>query len=156
MKKIAISFILVLFMSGGVFAETEMLGPLTKGQILSGVPDWEAVAAAYQPNAEAIARLKADNRPILIEVYLGTWCPDSKANVSAFFKILDMTDNPYIQTAYVGLPRDKAVRVKYIPEGKNIVKLPTFILSIDGQEKGRIIENPAKSVEADLISFLEK
>ena len=41
-------------------------------------------------------------------------------------------------------------------EGKNITKAPTFIIYTHNQEKGRIIENPIKSVEEDLLNIINK
>jgi hypothetical protein len=139
-----------------LFGQGEMLGPLTKEAILKAVPDWEGVAAAYNPKPHSLQKLKAIPQPIRVEVYLGTWCSDSKNHVSAYFKILDMTDNPLIQTVYIGIPRDKAARSKFLPQAKNIEKLPTFLVYKDGKELGRIIETPAKSVEEDLLAILNK
>ena len=133
-----------------------MLGPLTKEAILKGFPDWEEVAAVYQPKPDCLRKLKAIDQAVRIEVFLGTWCSDSKNHVSAYFKILDMTDNPLIQTVYIGIPRDKGARLKYLPPAKNIEKLPTFLVYKDGKELGRIIETPAKSVEEDLLAILNK
>lgn len=144
--------LLVLGLSG----QTEMLGPLTKEAILKGFPDWEAVAAAYNPNPACLQKLKAVQQPVRIEIFLGTWCSDSKNHVSAYFKILDMTDNPLIQTIYIGIPRDKAARPKYLPQAKNIEKLPTFLVYKDGKELGRIIETPVQSVEENLLAILNK
>ena len=108
MKRKTYFFLFVsLFVWAAVSAQTEMLGPLTKESILKGVPDWEAVAAAYNPKPEIIQKLKTIDQPIQIEVFLGTWCPDSKAHVSAYFKILEMTENPLIQTSYIGIPKEK-------------------------------------------------
>ena len=36
----------------------------------------------------------------------------------------------------------------------NIVKVPTFILYIDEEEAGRIIETPAETPEKDLFNIL--
>jgi len=146
----------MLFSILGLSGQTEMLGPLTKEAILKGVPDWEEVAAAYQPKTDCLQKLKALQQPVRIEVFLGTWCSDSKSHVSAYFKILDMADNPLIQTVYIGIPRDKQSRSKYLPPVKNVEKLPTFLVYRDGKEQGRIIETPTKSVEEDLLAILNK
>jgi thiol-disulfide isomerase/thioredoxin len=132
-----------------------MLGPLTKGEILKNFPDWEAVAALYLPQPEAIDQLKAIAYEVRIDVYLGTWCPDSKKHVSEFFKVLEMVDNPLLAASYIGVPRNKEARQPYI-EGKDIIRIPTFIVFIDGVERGRIIETPEKSVEEDLVAILHK
>jgi len=139
-----------------LFGQGEMLGPLTKEAILKGLPDWEAVAAAYNPKPHSLQKLKAVQQPVRVEIYLGTWCSDSQSHVSAYFKVLEMADNPLIQTIYTGIPRDKAARLKYLPQAKNIEKLPTFLVYKDGKEMGRIVETPAKSVEEDLLAILNK
>ena len=40
--------------------------------------------------------------------------------------------------------------------GNSIEELPTFIVSIDGREAGRIIETPKRSIEEDLLEIIEK
>jgi thiol-disulfide isomerase/thioredoxin len=134
-------------------AETEMLGPLTREAVLKDCPDWQEVVARYQPDGTAIDGLRAFNRPVQVEVFLGTWCPDSKAHVSEFFKVLDLAENAVISTTYVGIPRDKAQRPQYY-QGKDIQKLPTFLVFMNGREKGRIVEVPKKSIEQDLLDIL--
>ncbi len=136
-------------------AQVELVGVLSQEEILSHFPDWQEEMASYMPDPAAIEKLKSLATEVRIEVVLGTWCPDSKRNVSAFFKIMEMVDNSQIMTFYIGIPRDKEARQPYI-QGKNIVRVPTFIVTINGQEKGRIIENPANSVETDLLEIIEK
>jgi len=137
------------------FGQTEMLGPLTKDDILKNLPAWQEVAASYNPKPDILEKLRAVSQIVQVEIYLGTWCPDSQAHVSAYFKIVDFVDNPLLQTNYIGVPRDKSKREPYI-QGKNIIRLPTFIVFLDGQEKGRIIETPTKSVEEDLLDIINK
>lgn len=156
MKKIILTFlcfILLLFIS--VYGELELLGPLSKEEILENFPDWQVEVASYVPDQEVIERLQSIPSEIKIEIFLGTWCSDSKRNVSAYFKIMDMVDNPLIMTSYIGIPREDDSRKPFI-EGKNIIKVPTFIIIIDNQEKGRIIENPTKSVEKDVLDIINK
>lgn len=156
MKKIILTFlcfILLLFIS--VYGELELLGPLSKEEILENFPDWQVEVASYVPDQEVIERLQSIPSEIKIEIFLGTWCSDSKRNVSAYFKIMDMVDNPLIMTSYIGIPREDDSRKPFI-EGKNVIKVPTFIIIIDNQEKGRIIENPTKSVEKDVLDIINK
>lgn len=135
--------------------QQELLGPVTRDEIFAKCPEWQAVAAAYTPAPEAVERLRAVPQEVLVEVFLGSWCDDSKSHVSEFLKILEVVDNPLIRTEYIGIPEDKAKRPPYY-RGKDIVKIPTFIVLIDGVEKGRIIENPVKTVEDDLLAIVEK
>jgi len=156
MKKIILTFlcfILLPFIS--VYGTLELLGPLSKEEILENFPDWQVEVASYVPDQEVIEKLQSIPSEIKIEIFLGTWCPDTKKNVSAYFKIMDMVDNSLIMTSYIGIPRDNDFRKPFI-EGKNIIKVPTFIITIDNQEKGRIIENPTKSVEKDILDIIIK
>jgi thiol-disulfide isomerase/thioredoxin len=133
----------------------ELLGPLSQDQILNKCVDWQEVAAAYNPNAEFIDKLRSISTEVKVEVFLGTWCPDSKAHVGEYFKVLELADNPLIQTIFIGVPRDKAKRAPYY-QGKDIERLPTFVVYIDSREKGRIVEVPTKSVEEDLVEILSR
>ncbi len=156
MKKIMVTFlcfILLPFIS--VYGKLELLGPLSKEEILENFPDWQVEVASYVPDQEVIEKLQSIPSEIKIEIFLGTWCSDTKRNVSAYFKIMDMVDNPLIMTSYIGIPREDDSRKPFI-EGKNIIKVPTFIIIIDNQEKGRIIENPTKSVEEDVLDIINK
>jgi thiol-disulfide isomerase/thioredoxin len=138
------------------YPPADLTGPVTRSQILAAVPDWEAVMAVYQPKPEAIETLKRTGEPVLIETYFGTWCSDSKAHVPALFKVLDAADNPLFQPSYTAVPRDKAERARFIPEGRAIDKLPTFIIFMNGREVGRIVETPAHSVEDDLAALIRR
>lgn len=151
-----VPILLTLLFTAGLFpGQEEPFGPITRDQIIAKCPEWQAVAAAYVPAPETVDRLRAVSREVLVQVFLGTWCDDSKSHVSEFLKVLEVVDNPLIRTEYIGIPEDKTKRAPYL-QGKDIVKIPTFIVSVDGVEKGRIVENPAKSIEQDLTDIIEK
>ena len=157
MRKLLISFILIFFvwlLPLSASHSRELVGPISKEEIIQNFPQWQEKAASYFPQQELIEKLKSINYPVKIEIFLGTWCPDSQEHVSAYFKIMEMVDNPLITSSYIGLPKDKEARRPYI-EDKNIIKVPTFIVLVNNQEQGRIIEHPAKSLEEDLIRIIE-
>lgn len=135
--------------------QTELLGDITREEILASNPDWDEIVASYTPDEEALEALQSITFPVEIEVVLGTWCPDSKRHVSEYFKVMDMIANPNFFSTYIGIPKNKEARAPFI-EGKNIQKVPTFIVRVDGQEIGRIIEIPAKSIEQDLCDILKR
>jgi hypothetical protein len=134
-------------------AQPELLGPLTRDVLFEKLPDWRAVAEAYQPKPDCVEKLRAQAREVRVEIYLGTWCPDSKAHVSEYFKVMELAEAPAIRTVCIGIPRDKAQRAPYY-QGKDIVRLPTFVVFVDGREAGRIVETPERSVEEDLVRIL--
>jgi len=131
----------------------DLTGPVSREAILEHSPSWKDIVAAYQPNPEFLEKLRALGREVRIEVFFGSWCSDSRAHVSAFFKILDLVDSPLLQPAYFGVPEDKEKRPPFF-EGRDIAKLPTFIVLVDGREAGRIVETPQETVEEDLVKIL--
>ncbi len=154
-KSLILCVFIFIFLIFSLTHVKDLVGPLSQEQILENFPDWEEEAASYSPKTEMIDRLKAIDYVVKIEIILGTWCPDSKQHVSAFFKIMEMADNPLLVSSYLGIPKNKEDRQSYIQE-KNIVRIPTFIISINDEERGRIIEHPKKSVEEDLIEIIEQ
>jgi thiol-disulfide isomerase/thioredoxin len=152
-KKSSIIFSLVLVISASVLAQTELVGPLTPEEILQRIPEWRKYYEAYSPDLNIVGGLQRIHEQIRVEVFLGTWCPDCRQHVNAYFKIMDMVRNPLIQTSYTGVPRDRQARGPYI-EGKDIQRIPTFIVYFRDREIGRLIETPKLSVEADLWQIL--
>jgi len=155
MRKKILGLAFAIFLLGKLLpGQVELLGEITSEEILRHLPEWQAVVESYSPNLEIISGLQALNEEIQIEIFLGTWCPDSKQHVSAYFKIMAMAQNPLIRTTYIGIPRNKDDRQKYV-QGKDIQRIPTFIVTIRGQEAGRIIETPQTSVEEDLWKIIQ-
>lgn len=134
--------------------QVELLGEITQDEILRSLPEWQAVVESYSSNLDIVSQLQAVNEEIQVEIFLGTWCPDCRQHVSAYFKIMDMVQNPLIRTTYIGIPRNRDDRQKYI-QGKDIERIPTFIITIRGQEAGRIIETPQTSVEEDIWKIIQ-
>ncbi|MCK7476839.1 MAG: thioredoxin family protein [Candidatus Moduliflexus flocculans] len=145
-------FLFAAFLPSPSFGE-ELVGPLSREALLAANPEWQAVAAAYQPKPDCLDRLRACGREVRIEVFLGTWCSDSKAHVSELFKVLEMADSPLIRVVLIGVPEAKDEREPYYG-GRDIVRLPTFLILADGREIGRIVETPERSVEEDLLLIL--
>jgi hypothetical protein len=134
-------------------AVEDLVGPVGRGAVLEHCPSWRGHVAAYQPRPVALEELRTLAREPLIEVYFGSWCSDSEVHVSEFFKVLDLLDSPLVRTAYIGIPKDKAQRAPFL-QGRDILKLPTFIVLIGGREVGRIVETPERSIEEDLARLL--
>lgn len=148
-----LSFLSALAVVPCLAAEEELTGPVTREVLFEKFPDWQAVAAAYQPHPDCIDKIRAFGREVRVEIYLGTWCSDSKAHVNEFFKVLEMAGSPLLGVSCTAIPRDKNKRAPFY-QGKDIVRLPTFFVFVDGREIGRIVETPERSVEEDLIRIL--
>jgi len=94
-----------------------------------------------------------------ITIFMGTWCGDSKREVPRVLKMLDCCGFPpeRLQIVMVGNSDSLYKRSPMHEEdGRNIVRVPTFIVEEDGKEQGRIVEFPKLSLEKDLLSILRK
>ncbi len=105
----------------------------------------------YQPDSEKVSQLKDKLKESRIEIYLGTWCPDSRREVPHFIKILDQAEFDKNNLKIVALPRNfkELSQIK----SKKIIRVPTFIIYRKGKETGRIIEYPMQTLEDDLLNI---
>lgn len=95
-----------------------------------------------------------------VDIYMGTWCGDSKREVPRMLKVLDYCGinagrlNIYTvsntDSAYKQAPGNEAVQ-------ENIFRVPTFIFyNGEGKELGRIIESPVQTLEKDMAAILTR
>ena len=105
----------------------------------------------YRPDTEILNKLKPIINEYKIVVLMGTWCPDSREQVPVLFKVLD--DAGYKQNPDIYFVPRKYKSYKPAKDYK-IIRVPTIIVYQNGQEKGRIIEYPMKSIEADLLKIV--
>lgn len=135
-------------------AETDLIGPVTREQIESTHPGWMQSEVAAAPDHEASRGLAAVAPGAEVTVFLGTWCGDSEREVPRLWRALDEAggDVPF-QIHYVGIDRQKKEPSAPIANYE-IEFVPTFIVSRDGREVGRIVEEAPHGVERDLLALL--
>ncbi len=90
---------------------------------------------------------------VTIEIFMGTWCGDSRREVPRFLDIIEEAGYESEIQAIAYLNRDR-VNPQGDEKGKNIHHVPTFIIYRDGIELGRIVESPVESLEDDLFNIL--
>jgi len=153
MKIYSLFILFFALISPTLYAQDEFLtGPVTESQIRE-IKIFDIYTIRYQTDESSINKLNAVQDSILIDVYMGTWCHDSKREVPALFKIMETLDNPLISASYTALEY-KRRGPKEIIEENNIKRTPTFIVYKNGKEVGRIIEEAKISVEADLYNII--
>ena len=87
-------------------------------------------------------------------VYLGTWCSDSRRELSRFWRAIDEAGGEVaFELAYVGVSRDKDEPAEALA-GLGLEYVPTFVVEIDGVEVGRIVEESPNGIEHDLAALL--
>ncbi len=135
------------------------MGRMTTDRILSVVPEYASRKVDYQPDPAILEFMASSIQPgDRVEVYLGTWCPDSQREVPKYLKILDMLKERYgkdLPSSYVAVDRSKT-RPADLLSGKSIEKIATFIYYRGNQELGRIVEKPTGLLEDDLLAIVAK
>ena len=91
-----------------------------------------------------------------VEIFLGTWCGDSKRWVPQFVKLWNELGLDEEQLKFTALYDGKEL-YKQGPNGeekrKLIHRVPTFIFNNEGEEFARIVESPVNDLETDLAQI---
>lgn len=107
----------------------------------------------YQVDKKILDLLNGQWRDIKIIIIMGTWCSDSKREVPRFYKILDYVKFKKKNLKVICVDRDKKAREVDVSQYK-MQYVPTIIIYRGGSEMGRIVENPAETLEKDLYKFV--
>lgn len=111
----------------------------------------------YIPDSSAIPFLTELLKGKRIDIFLGTWCGDSRREFPRMMKILTQAgvQKQHIRLIFVS---NESNSYKQSPQheevGKNIKRVPTLIVYDNEKEIGRVIEYPVVSLEKDLLSIL--
>ena len=90
-----------------------------------------------------------------LDVFLGTWCGDSRREVSRFFRALDRVEGELpFSLRLIAVDRSKQTPAGHT-DGLDIRFVPTFIVRRDGVEVGRIVESAPHGIETDLLNLLQ-
>ena len=110
---------------------------------------------AYTPQLTA-TEWKKNLENTSVDIYLGTWCGDSKNWVPKFIKLWDELGLNRNQLKFIALYDDEK-RYKQGPNGEekglNIHRVPTFIFKDKGEEIARIVEYPQNNLETDVAQI---
>jgi tetratricopeptide (TPR) repeat protein len=113
----------------------------------------------YNPDTSAINAISPLLRNKEIEIFLGSWCGDSKREVPRMIKILNAAsfDTSNLRLIFVDNSTKTYKQSPWHEEReKNIHHVPTIIIYEHNKETGRIIETPVVSLEKDFLAILQK
>jgi thiol-disulfide isomerase/thioredoxin len=138
-------------------ASSDLVGAVTRDQVEAAVAEWVKVETESQPSREAVQALAAVPPGAEVTVFLGTWCGDSRREMARLWRALDEVDvaggTVPFTLRYVAVDHQKKQPADAIA-ASDIHYLPTLIVSRDGHEVGRIVEQSPHGVEADLLALL--
>ena len=148
MKKQAM-IILVIWVCANTFGQTAV-----EPKSILAYGDWGKIYKEYRCNQEHIQQLKQRiNKPVTVEVYFAFWCIDSEENVPKFLKIIDRIESANIEVKYYTVERKPSRATVYYVEKLKVERIPTFIFYMEGNEIGRIVEQPAVSLAEDILQI---
>jgi len=113
---------------------------------------------SYSVDSITANKLKPLLKQQHFDIYLGTWCGDSRREVPRMLKVLDycgvkpanirliMVDNH--DSTYKQSPTREE-------KGKNIHRVPDLLIYHDKKEINRIVESPIASLEKDMLQIME-
>lgn len=113
---------------------------------------------SYQPDSVIVSALMPLLKDKVIEIFLGTWCGDSRREVPRMLKVLQVSgyDTGKVKLIFVSNAPDAYKQSPQHEEaGKNIKRVPTLIVYDRDKETGRIIEYPVETLEKDLLRILK-
>ena len=139
--------------------DKHLLGPIERSD-LNAKPfqEWfETVYNRYTSDQNSLNKLNEYySKNVEVKIYLGTWCGDSKREVSRFLKIVDESKIDMASIDLICLD-GRSENYKQGPDneekGLDIHRVPTFIFYEKGKEIGRIVESPTSSLEKDIAQI---
>lgn len=135
--------------------EPMLIGTITQTELFAEFPIFKTNYESYTPNDSVILALRQFSGNIHIKIFLGTWCGDSKRNLSFFLKTADLAGFDTLNYTLYGLDRTKKDKAQLTAK-YSISRVPTMVFLRNDYEIGRITEHPAKSVEEDMLSILQQ
>lgn len=131
-----------------------LVGQVTREQIEEAVPDWVGRTVDAEIDEQAANDLAAVEPGAHLTIFLGTWCSDSRREVSRFWRALDQVGGlvPF-EVEYVAVDRAKEEPADSVA-GQDLRYVPTFVVLRGGEEVGRVVESAPHGIEADLLALL--
>ena len=133
-----------------------LYGEITPEDLFSEYPTWRDDYMRYEPDSTIISELSSAHPDLKIEVFMGTWCSDSRREIPRFFKTIDLSK--CVQKDQIkmwAVDRDKSLESGLTDE-REIVSVSTFIFYRNDNEIGRIIEQPDhENLETDILSIVK-
>jgi hypothetical protein len=130
------------------------LGAVTRVQVEAEHPEFWILGPETEPDPAVAVALGQVLPGARLDVYFGTWCGDSRREVSRFWRALDVLAGALsVEIHYVAVDRSKREPMDLL-EGRNLLYVPTFVVSRGGRELGRVVESAPQGIEKELLDLL--
>lgn len=107
----------------------------------------------YTVKEEVVQFIGQNKDSVHIKVFMGSWCSDCRREMPHFYKIVEMANFTDFEVFQLDRKKQSAdgTELQY-----DIRRVPTFVFLKAGNEIGRIVETPEKTLEEDIAGFLAK
>ena len=138
-------------------------GPITREQVEAAAPAWVQAGVDAKPDLGAAGALALVDPGAEVVVYLGTWCGDSRREISRLWRALDgigagaqggSAGSLPFTLRYIAVDETKQQPAADVA-AVGLLYVPTLIVRRNGREVGRIVERSPNGVESDLLALLQ-
>ena len=134
-------------------SSSDVVGPTSREQLVAALPRWGDAIERAPVDEEASRALASVPAGAHVDVYLGTWCGDSRREVTRFLRALEHAPEPRPFTvALIGV--DRAKQAPGLPADLDLRYVPTFVVRRGGAEVGRVVESAPRGIERELVDLL--
>ncbi|WDE12941.1 thioredoxin family protein [Thalassomonas haliotis] len=127
------------------------VGVIKPDDLLAQYADFSQAYQQAELTGQELAQVKAWPDKLEVTTYFATWCHDSQREVPKMLKILAL--RPELSSQLIALDINKSD-----PDGKaadaGIAFTPTFVVTLEGREIGRIVERPESTLVTDINAML--
>ncbi|HVS65057.1 MAG TPA: thioredoxin family protein [Thermoanaerobaculia bacterium] len=131
-----------------------LLGLKVAADLKEYADSYVTLAQSYTPSADALSKLEAEDREILVRVYFGSWCPFCQRYLPRMVRVADELAGSKSKVAidFYGFPQDFSQ--DSTARTMNIRSVPTGVVFIDGKEAGRIQSEEWQAPEKAVVEIL--
>lgn len=131
----------------------DLVGRVSRQMIEEQEEAWKTAIAHASPDS-ATAKALAEVEPgAEITIYFGAWCSDCQRELPRFFKALDIAGDVPFTYELIGL--DQFFQADEVSqEPIDLPAVPTFVVTRDGEEVGRVVEKAPRGIEKDILALL--
>jgi thiol-disulfide isomerase/thioredoxin len=128
-------------LSGRLVPTPPLLGWQRASQIVAHSPEYARDAKAYRIDTKCLDEIRARKGEVRVFVYFGSWCPTCILLLGRVIRLdQELSKNPAsrVQVDYYGLPGAPKTWVEPEAAARNIDRLPSALVYVDGKFVRRI------------------
>jgi thiol-disulfide isomerase/thioredoxin len=127
------------------------VGEISEQQLLADYETFSQSYNTYEISAEQKTQIKSWPAELTIDVYFGTWCPDSQREVPRLLKALQFNEQVHVSLIALDFKKSDP---KGLAKNAAVTHTATFVVKVSGNEIGRIVEKPKTNLVEDINTMI--